>query len=172
MINIIEVFEGVVENWNDDNFCDNCWTFEYVQFESELNKSIPDTEGECCAVVFLTDYQIRPTRSFASGLSGVYISDFSIDHNFTLKIYEQDQLGVNIYKEQKGHCVNESRWNKILQPKLDCLIKEDFLSLCEHLGRNVQVTNEVWTPVIVQHDYNYTGWSIQLTIREYNVSQI
>jgi hypothetical protein len=79
-----------------------------------------------------------------------------------------DDVGTNVYQEQIGHPVSESKWQTILKPLEDCVCPENILEFCELINKRILITQ--WNAItrINWLDNNYTGWSINMTLRDYD----
>jgi len=159
MIDVVKAFADMAEYWNTNNACGWCWEFEAPLRESDLNESQPKSD-ECCTRVMATNYRITKSRRYNDHLS---TSQESITHNITLRFLRQDDIGKNVYTEQAGHPLSESKWATILDPMRQCINFEDA---CLVLGIVLPITRENWSPVIDEYDGNYTGWKVDLVITE------
>jgi hypothetical protein len=160
-MNIITFFEKQVEKWNDDNKCGYCWHFEAPLRLSDLNESVQKTE-ECCVRVFLTDYSFSITPQY-SPIFGRSAGLPTKRHSFTIYYLLNDRIDINVYSEQKGHLLNESKWKQIIEPLLDCDMSLDICELFENILEWSISRAEI---VIDFQDQNYTGLKIIYNLNE------
>lgn len=162
MIDIVDFFKQQVELWNTENKCGFCWEFEAPLRESDVNESEKKNE-ECCVRVFLTNLSIRENRQYDR--ESTYIMRHGRDYSFDLHVVMYDRIDINVYQEQ-AYPLTVSKWVTILKPIRECLQCLDF---CEILGRQMWVVNENWTTKIDWLDNNYTGWTVNMTLRDLNI---
>lgn len=162
MIDIVKAFSDIVKHWNKNKRCGWCWEYEAPLRESDLNESEPKND-ECCTRVFLTNYRI--SHNVVYHPSG-YVRRRDINHSLTLRIVRQDDIGLNVYEEQEGHPLSESKWATILNPIRECV---NFADVCTSLGFGLHIVSENWSILIDEYDMNYTGWKVDLVIKEENV---
>lgn len=160
MIDFVDFFEKQIAIWNDEELCDSCWKFEFSERLSEINES-NQTDDDCCIMVFLTDY--RPSKIRNYNTDSQYKMSERIRYTFSLYFLQHDRIDINVHKEIKGHPVEESKWNTILKPIIECVGDFDF---CELIGKPVQYLRDEWNPVLDFQDNNYSGWRVQLQFEE------
>ena len=160
MTNFVDFFQAQINKWNDEQLCGYCWEFEAPLRLSDLNESVQKTD-DCCVRVFMTDWSFNIIREYAPNN---YVKDYKVRQNrFSLYFLLNDRIDINVYKEQDGHPLSESKWETILKPILECLQEFDF---CELYGQPAQYVSEMWRPTLDYADQNYSGWRIDYTINE------
>lgn len=171
-MNIVKVFKDLTTIWNDEERCGFCWTFDAPLTDSGVNESQMQTDPEdCCPIkVFITNYSFRENKVY-SPISTLLTSE-SIDHTFTITYVNFDRTDTNVYAEQTGHPICESKWESILNPLRDCVCDSNLLQteICELICKRILITGFNALARINWLDNNYTGWSITMTLRDYDCS--
>jgi len=117
MIDIVNFYKDKVQQWNDENKCGFCYSFGAPLFNSELN--IQQIEN-CCLNVFLTNIRTRSVyQQNSDNFFGRRILNSCIIA-FDLYLILPSELGINNYNEISGHPIEESKWETIFKPLLDC----------------------------------------------------
>ncbi len=163
-MNVIKFFEDLTKQWNEENHCDDCWTFGAPLGEGEMNASQSTIDNQCCVHLFVTYYKTSSsyTKNSRTGLKNREWTD----HIFILYAVKHSDIGLNIYSEQPFHPIDESLWKTIIEPLQDCLGNGNEIDLCE-LGYDFEIVK--WDMEVVKkyEDSNYTGWKIAGTFRQY-----
>lgn len=156
-MDIVNFWKEQVSIWNESEKCGLCWEFSAPLVTSQINIV---QEEKCCVNVFLTDIRFREIKN-RNSVTGLITSKTCV-WNFSLYVLKKENLGVNNYNEIKGHPVNESKWETIFKPIIDCLGCDKILDTCEIFGfTNVNV--DMPSDAILIHNYlddNYNGWRI------------
>jgi hypothetical protein len=156
-MDIISFWKNQTDIWNTQNKCGLCWEFSAPLVASQINIVQNET---CCVNVFLTDIKFREEKVFNS-VTGLTTSKRCI-WNFSLYALIKENLGVNNYNEIKGHPVNESKWETIFYPIINCLGCDNLLDIC-----NIQINQNGDAQLIHNYlDENYNGWKINYTFSE------
>ena len=167
-MDIVNFFKRQTDLWNEDNKCGFCWSFGAPLTESGVNETVIDKNcNDCCLVnLFITNLSERKNRNYNNTTK--LLIDYTIDYTFTLHVLALDRTDTNVYNEQIGYPVCESKWSNILRPLQKCVCEEEVLKLCEILDKKILITN--WNAItrINWLDNNYTGWSITMTFRDYD----
>ena len=156
-MDIVAFWKKQVDTWNAQNKCGLCWEFSAPLVASQIN--IVQNE-KCCVNVFLTDVKFREEKVF-DAVTGLITSKKCV-WNFTLHALIKENLGVNNYNEIKGHPVEESKWNTIFYPIINCLGCDSLLNICD-----VQYSQS--GDAVLIHNYldeNYNGWRINYTFTQ------
>lgn len=164
-MDIISFWSQQVDLWNTQNKCGLCFEFGAPLVNSQIN--IVQNEN-CCVNVFLTDIKFRETKqrnpvtNLITGKSCVW--------TFSLWCLVPVNLGVNNYNEIKGYPVDESKWNEVYLPIIQCLGCDNILDTCELLGvTNVNVDTPTDATLIHNYlDNNYNGWKVNFTFTQIN----
>lgn len=165
MTDVIGTISQMVSDWNAEEKCGLCWEFTAPIRETDLNEYQKRGE-ECCVIVAVTDYRYS-VQQIVNRNSGM-ITNKSETFNFSLHFLSLDDLGLNVYNEIPNHPLNESKWATIIKPLADCAVT-DLLTFCEYIGRELEVVTWVATPRIDWLDMNYTGWTVQVQLRNNNL---
>lgn len=161
-MDVIGFWQKQVQQWNDEQMCENCWTFGAPLLKSGIEKSEFKEEEDCCVHVFVTNLDERTDNQYAR--TGLLQRRAQV-YNMTVYFLKQDaDLGENVYNEIPHHPISESKWIKTLKPIKECLKAENILDFCLHLGYNVEIVNFQLFAEINVFD-GYTGWSLRLTLR-------
>lgn len=162
-IDIVNFWKQQTDIWNEENKCGLCWQFSAPLVNSQIN--IVQTES-CCVNVFLTDIKFREIkqRNATTGL----VTNKTCVWTFSLWCLVQTDLGINNYNEIKNYPIEQSKWDTIFKPLIDCLGCDNILDTCEILGvTNVNV--DMNTDATLIHNYldnNYNGWKINYTFTQ------
>lgn len=162
-MDIVKFWSEQVKLWNEQNKCGLCWEFSAPLVTSQINIV---QEEECCVNVFLTDIRFREIKN-RNSVTGLITSKTCV-WNFSLYVLKKENLGVNNYNEIKGHPVDESKWETIFKPIIDCLGCDNILDTCEILGlTNVNV--DMPSDAILINNYlddNYNGWKLNYSFTQ------
>lgn len=155
---IVEAFEKLIANYNENNRCGFCWEFEAPLRISDMNESVKKTEpDDCCVRVFLTNLRFNNSNEKPK-ISRSPIK--RIVEVATVYVLKYDDVGLNTYSEMDGHPLSESKWKTILKPLYDCLMCLDF---CE-VEPALQIESISGATEIDILADNYTGWRLDVTI--------
>lgn len=161
-LDIVSFWEQQTAIWNEINKCGFCFEFSAPLINSQINIVQNET---CCVQLILTDAKFREEKTI-NQLTGL-ITFKKCTWNFTIHAVIKESLGVNNYNEIKGHPVDESKWNTIYYPLIQCLGCDNLLDLCDILGKQIQV-QQIGDAVLVHNflDENYNGWRINYSFTE------
>lgn len=162
-MDIVKFWKDQVGLWDEQEKCGLCWEFSAPLVPSQINIVQEET---CCVNVFLTDIRFRETKQ-RNSVTGLTIGKTCI-WTFSLWCLKKENLGVNNYNEIKGYPVDESKWETIFKPIIECLGCDNILDTCELLGvTNVNVDmNQDATLIHNYLDNNYNGWKINYTFTQ------
>lgn len=162
-LDIVKFWKDQTERWNEQEKCGLCWEFSAPLVSSQINIVQEET---CCVNVFLTDIRFRETKQ-RNSVTGLTIGK-ACTWTFSLWCLKKENLGVNNYNEIKGYPVDESKWETIFKPIIECLGCDNILETCELLGvTNVNVDmNQDATLIHNYLDNNYNGWKINYTFTQ------
>jgi hypothetical protein len=161
-MNIVSFWNEQVNLWNEQHKCGFCWEFSAPLVSSQIN--IFQNEN-CCVKIFLTDVKFREERktNFLTGLTEYKKCIWS----FSLYAVLKENLGVNNYNEIKGHSIEESKWETIFYPLINCLGCDNILDTCVILGKEIQIAQNGDAQLIHNYlDENYNGWKINYIFSE------
>lgn len=163
-MDVVDFFSRQVEQWNNDEKCGFCWEFDAPLTDAGVNESVKKSD-DCCIRVFITNLSHRKNRTYQPTTK--LLTDYTIDHTFTLHLLKLDRVDTNVYSEQLGHPVSESKWETILKPLEDCVCEAELLKFCDLICKKILIMN--WNAVTrINWLDNYTGWSITMTLRDYD----
>lgn len=167
-MDVIDFFKQQTTKWNNETKCGFCWEFDAPLTDAGVNESVMQTDpDECCPVkVFITNLSERKNRTYNP--QSKLLTDYTIDYTFTLHALYFDRVDTNVYQEQLGHPVTESKWVEILRPIQECVCPEEILEFCDLICKKILITSWNAVPRINWLDNNYTGWSITMTLRDYD----
>lgn len=117
MIDIVDFYKNKVVQWNAENKCGFCYEFGAPLFNSEINIQQQKSDN-CCVNVFIVNFRYRTVYTLQAN-AGYRIADKNII-SFDLYLLTKSQLGINNYNEISGHPIEESKWETIFKPLLDC----------------------------------------------------
>lgn len=162
-MDIVKFWKDQTELWNEQEKCGLCWEFSAPLVSSQINIV---QEEACCVNVFLTDLRFRETKQ-RNTTTGLVIGK-SCTWTFSLWCLKKETLGVNNYNEIKGYPVDESKWENIFFPIIECLGCGNILDTCELLGvTNINVDmNQDATLIHNYLDNNYNGWKVNYTFTQ------
>lgn len=153
----IEIFEKQVEIWNQNQFCNNCWVFSAPLSEEAMNAYQLRSEEECCYHLFVVDYS-SSTRNIYN--SSNYLTQKTCEERFTIYIAKSDRIDINNYNEIEEHPIDQSKWETIIKPLIECFTCDMMIDDCDILGYPVMIPEWNVSKVINLHDNNYTGIKI------------
>ena len=131
MFDIVNFWKNKVAEWNLNNQCGFCFEFSAPLFESENN--IQQNEN-CCAKVFLTNVGIKSNYRDKINAFGFRELEYC-SYYFNLYIVVQSELGINNYNEIIGHPIDESKWETIFNPLINCFgCNSDLCSTIENFN--------------------------------------
>jgi hypothetical protein len=161
-MDIVDFWKKQVEKWNEDKKCGLCFEFAAPLVSSQIN--IVESET-CCVNVFLTDVKFREDKIY-NPVTGLLTSKKCI-WSFSLHAMVKKDLGINNYNEIKGHSVDESKWNTVFYPIINCLGCDNILEFCEIIGKQIEV-RQVGDAVLVHNylDSNWNGWKVNYSFTE------
>ena len=169
-MDVVNFFKQQVDKWNAEEKCGFCWEFGAPQTIAGINEYVVETDvEECCPVlVFVTDRSYRKNKVYNQITGLLQDKDYTIDYTFTLHTLVMDRIDTNVYNEQKGHPISESKEETILRPLEVCLCGDTPFDFCELICKDIKIIN--WNAItrINWLDNNYTGWSITMTLRDYD----
>lgn len=162
-MDVVEFWQRQVDLWNQENYCDRCWTFGAPLTEEGVNRQQQPQEAACCVNVILASLRetILPRYNASTGLMNVREQT----HTMTVHFLVRDEMGKNTYNESLGHPIEESKWKTIIQPLKRCLRAENLMRFCEILGYRVEIASWASEVRINWLDDAYTGLSITTTFR-------
>lgn len=163
-MNVIQFFQQVSTEWNEEQKCNSCWTFGAPLSISGMSGSTQENDSVCCNHLFITEYEI--SNGYKKNDLTQQINTEWCDHIFTLFVVKKADLGINVYNEQTGHPIDESLWKTILEPLLNCLGCGKEFDLCE-MGYEFEIFKWNMKATIYKEDQNYTGWRILGIFRQY-----
>lgn len=167
-MDVVNFFKEQVSLWDEEEKCGFCFEFDAPLTDSGVNESQMQTNpDECCPVkVFLTNLRERKNRTYSTSTG--LLTDYTIDYSFTLYLLKLDRVDTNVYAEQLGHPICESKWSTILRPLQECICEETILEFCKIIGKRIDITAWDASTKINWLDNNYTGWAINITLRDYD----
>lgn len=164
-LDIVKFWKDQTELWNEQEKCGLCWQFSAPLVLSQINIV---QEENCCVNVFLTDLKFREIKN-RNATTGLITSKTCV-WNFSIYFLVRENLGVNNYNEIKDHPIEESKWERIFKPIIDCLGCDNILDTCELLGvTNVNV--DMPSDAVLIHNYldnNYNGWKVNYSFTQIN----
>jgi len=165
-MDIIDFWKKQTDIWNEENKCGFCWDFSAPLVPSQINiVQTEPTEEDCCIKVFLTDLKFR--ESIVRNTTTNLITNKTCVWNFSLWVMQYKDLGINNYNEIKGHPIDESKWETVFKPLIDCLGCDNILDTCEILGEtNVNVAFNGDAALVHQYLDGYNGWKINYTFTQ------
>ena len=156
-LDIVDFWKKQTDLWNQQTKCGLCWEFSAPLVPSQINVV---QKEDCCVQVFLTDIKFKENKVRNSVTN--LITGKTCVWTFSLWCVVPVNLGVNNYNEIKGHSVDESKWNEVFYPLINCLGCDNILDTCELLGvTNVNV--DMFGDATLIHNYlddNYNGWRV------------
>ena len=166
-MDVVDFWRKQVTKWNEDEQCGKCWTFSAPMRESDINEfQQRDKDAECdncCVHVFLANLTSSTQRTYSQSTGLLNGKDCS--WSFDVNVVQKDKLGVNVYDEIKGYGIEDSKWETILKPIMDCMDCDLILDFCALQGYQVDITRWNSFQRIDWLDDNYTGWTYQVTFR-------
>lgn len=160
---VIEFFEKQVEIWNQEQYCNSCWFFGAPLSESALETQQLREETKCCYQLMVTDYTASERKEYNTSN---FITRSVCDQRITFYVVKESQIDINNYNEVNNHPVDESKWEAIFKPLLECLTCDTVLDFCSIQGYPTQIPEWTVTRVNNYTDKNFAGLKIVATFRE------
>lgn len=160
---LVEFFTKQIEKWNLENKCGQCFEFHAPLTESALNKQ--QLQNSCCVSVMLTRDRVN-----------AFGTDFTVDRrfgfnsdewkykNFTLLFVLPQGLDLNNHTEILGNEIDNAKY-VVLEDLEEC-IDEMELDFCDLIKESWMLSNWTATQLINYAANNYTGWRVNVTIRQ------
>lgn len=164
MFDLVSFWKAQTDKWNEDEKCGLCFEFSAPLVASQINIVQSET---CCVNIFLTDLQFREDKIY-NPITGLLTSNKCI-WTFNLYALVQSELGVNNYNEIKEHPIEESKWNTVFYPLIDCLGCQNILDFCTLIGKQLEVKQNGNAVLIHNYlDSAWNGWKINYSFSETN----
>lgn len=157
-MNIVQLWQDLATEWNEEQKCGFCWTFGGAMTEAGINTYRIREGEECCVHLFLTNLTYTDYREYNEG--GLYTDAFC-EYSFVLWALVPSDIGINNLNEIPDHPIEESAWAMIHEPLLECLACDPMTYVCEALGFDVRIERWHMEMLFKQTDNNYDGWRIE-----------
>lgn len=162
-MNPIDFFEKQVKIWNENQFCNNCWSFGAPLSESGFEEQ-KLREGEaCCYQIAITDYSTTSRTNYNSSMLEI---SKTCEYRFTMYVVKSSNIDINTYNEIDQHPISESKWETIIKPLRECFDCNAVLDYCQILGYPVQIPEWRIDNVINKTSNNYDGIKITAVFRQ------
>lgn len=163
-MNIIDFLEAQVEKWNEDNFCDSCWSFSFPLTEARMNVQQSTEDNQCCAKAMVTNLteNIVTERTPQGSIFNKYI-----ENSFDFHLLVHSNLGQNMYNEVQHYDIEDGLWEQKIKQLWECANADMFYDQCEILGYDLQIRSFFKRIVTDYLDENYAGIKITMTTRTY-----
>lgn len=159
MFDIVDFFKEQTAKWNDEQKCGFCYTFGAPLFNSEIN--VQQTE-DCCMQVFLSNISVKSIyNQNINNFNGIKQLEQCI-YSFELHLLKQVPMGINNYNEIQNHPIEESKWQTIFKPLLNCF--GCGINECSDIDTFVGYNNYNVSLVHNYLDNNYNGIKINASI--------
>lgn len=159
----ISFLEKLVNKWDEEQFCNDCWAFSVPMSMDRMNAYIPEQGKECCYTMFVTSHVLTPAIEF---LRDGRTRHLYCDEILTLYIVKGTNMGVNAYNEEPGHDINESLYRLIWEPLADCLGCGTELTVCETWAKYSMTSWTMEATNTLINDANYVGYRCTLKLRK------
>lgn len=159
-MNVLRKWHDIIDKWNEENKCGLCWEFKGGVREDYFN-NLQIVEGkECCVYVGLFDVEIETIYN-QYGVN----SDYShCELSFTMVAGLPSTLDIQMYNENANYPIEESKWEKYINPLLECLGCNIYNEFCENEDE-IQPTQWKVTTGINYNDLNFDGVVVKATYR-------
>lgn len=129
-MDIVDLWESIVDKLNLTQACGKCWKFYAPLTEFRLNVVKQDND-DCCVNVFL----IRD-RGTAFGSTVRYDNGFMTgrtdSETYRIMFLIKSKEGLNNYNELPNNDVLESRYETIFRPLKQCIESTLITDICNH----------------------------------------
>jgi hypothetical protein len=159
MFDIVEYFKNKVEIWNQDQQCGLCFEFSAPLFNSEMNVQ---QNNSCCVQVFVANILTDTVYKNDFNIYGFQNIDYCV-YTFDLFFLVQSPMGLNNYNEIQFHPIEESKWETIFKPLLNCF--GCGKNLCEEVYNFGGYINYSTSLVHNYLDNNYNGLKVRAKIK-------
>jgi hypothetical protein len=159
MFDIVDFFKEQTEKWNEQERCNFCYSFGAPLFNSELNVQQTD---DCCIQVFLSNISVK---SFYTENKNQFYGFKQLEkcvYTFDLYLLKQVPMGQNNYNEIANHPIEESKWENIFKPLLNCF--GCGINECNDISNFAGYNNYSVSLVHNYLDNNYNGIKITASI--------
>lgn len=156
-MNIVQYFKDKVDLYNQEQRCGFCYEFSAPLFENKSNE-YQQQNDECCVKVFITNLRLRSLFDNSTDKILGYSLSNKCAYSFDLYFLKSSRMDINNYNEISGHPIEESKWNTIFEPLLNCF--GCIVNECTDID-NLQGYTK-WETVLVNNylDQNYDGIKI------------
>jgi hypothetical protein len=160
-MDIINFYKEKVARWNAESKCGFCYSFGAPLTNSAMN--IQQLEN-CCLNVFITNLRLK-TKFYKNTMNNKMQKDSCI-YAFDLWFLKQVPLGLNNYIEISGYSIDDSIYESILKPLLECFGCGD--NQCESDPNFLGYTKYEVQTVLNYLDNNFCGikCSVEVEIKK------
>lgn len=117
MFDIVDFFKAKTEKWNEEQRCGFCYSFGAPLFNSEMNIQ---QSSVCCMQVFLSNVSLKSIYSQNKTNFNGFKQLEQCVYTFDLYLLKKVPMGINNYNEIDHHPIEESKWETIFKPLLNC----------------------------------------------------
>jgi hypothetical protein len=159
---VLEFFENLVEQWNEEQKCGFCWNF-YAAGRSDYSNIIQFTDdNKCCVNVILLAFgsKLIKKQNYDGLISEEYCAKY-----FELLVGIPSSLDIQFYNENPDIDKSESKYSLYIKPLLDCLGCGIDIECNESGFDLLEWSNEL---VLNYQDYNIDGLRIKGSFKDIN----
>lgn len=147
--------------------CGGCYTFgSFVEDDSTFNKFQLTEENKCCTILFVKYIGTFDSLYETTVAGNSRYFKKGCDTKLSIYLLNSASAEYQFHNETQHYPINESRWEKNIQPKLDCVSCMD-LNPCELLSDDYDFIAKSVYPVYALGSNFFEGVRIDLTIRKY-----
>ena len=156
---MIEFFEQLISDWNDEEKCGLCWNF-YGAARSDYSNLI-NHGANCCVAVILLDFGSRYgyTRNQFDINQKEYCEDY-----FELLVGVPSSLDIQFYNEISDDFKDTSKYKQYIEPIINCLGCGIDLE-CNESGYEVMEWS--WSLAMNYQYHNLDGIRVRGKLRKY-----
>jgi len=155
---MIDFFENLVLEWNDESKCGLCWQF-YAAGRKDYSNLI--THDGCCVAVILTNFGSR--YGYTRNNYDINTKEYC-DEWFDLVVGVPSTLDISFYNEISEEFKDSSKYKRYIEPIINCIGCGIDIE-CNQSG--YEVMDWSWELVLNYQDYNIDGIRIKGKLRKY-----
>ncbi len=155
---MIDFFENLISEWNDEEKCGLCWRF-FGAGRSDYSNLI--THDSCCVAVVLENFGGR--YGYSRNKYDINEKEYCEDW-FELIVGVPSSLDLSFYNEISDDFKDSSKYKQYIQPIIDCIGCGIDIE-CNEQGYEVMEWS--WSLALNYQDYNLDGIRIKGKLRKY-----
>jgi len=164
MVNLVDIFETMINAWNTETKCGFCWRFLYAR--KDLSNLAKLDEANKCCVHFILEKKFFEKKYNIDEDLGMSVMS-SIEHSFEAFVGMPSDFTIQ-YHNELSYDKSEGKYEMYIKKIEDCLCENLEVNLCNVLsqyGSPAYFTYLKVEPRINYKDINFDGVFIRGKIR-------